>query len=64
MQNVELGPGKLAFADLVHGRLVAGAPPVGKAGPVQVDTLDFSPSTAFLDDGSTPIHHGSKGVEE
>src|SRR3989442_133642 len=63
-ETKEIGRREIGFAILVHGGSVAGAPPFGKAGPIQVNAFGFSPNAAFLNDGAAPIYHGSERVEE
>src|SRR5262245_931464 len=63
VQNVDLRPRNFALANSIHRWLVAGAPTVGKAGPIDSDALGFSPSCTFGNDRSAPINQGSECVE-
>src|SRR5712671_5109349 len=64
VEFVEVRPGHLAFADLVHRGSVAGAPAVGKVAPVEFESFRFGECAAFLDDGTAPIHNRSESIED
>jgi hypothetical protein len=64
VQSVELCPWKLTSPHFIHTGCVSGAPPVRKAGPIDIYTFSFAPGLTFFDDGASPIYNRSERVED
>src|SRR3984957_6365368 len=64
MQVVQICPGHLPVAYLLHGRRVPSPPSIGKATPIDVDAFGLLPCRAFFDNRSAPVHHGAKSVKD
>ena len=63
VQGVERGPGLLAFAHAVHGRVVGGAPGIDQGGPVGGDALGGGVGGEVGDQAGAPVDDGAEGVE-
>ena len=64
MQYIQLGPGELAGADLVHVGLVLAPPAVGEGAPVGIDAVGLAKSLAVLRDRAAPVHDRAEDIED
>src|SRR5262249_286348 len=64
VQNVELAEGSAAGADLLHGRLIFGAPGIGKGEPVKRKAKRLENALGFPRDAGAEIDEGTEDVEE
>src|SRR5690348_2705018 len=63
VQPIQRGPRLLAFAHLVHRRVIRGAPCIDQRSPIRVDAALAPERSQFRDQAAAPIHHGTKGIE-
>ena len=63
MQGVQVGPGQLTGAYLVHIGLVLAPPGVGEPAPVPFDAAGLAEGGALVDNAAAPVNHGAEYVE-